>query len=135
MKRHLLALTIAIFAAAPAFASDWPHWLGPNGNGSSPGDRPADHLARGRAEGAVEAFRRRGLFHGRRRQGHSAITQVQHDGAEHVLALDAVKGTKLWEDKDRARSTRTPSATARAARRPSKASSVYVYSQRPARLP
>ena len=28
-----------------------------------------------------------------------AITLVQHDGAEFVLALDAAKGTKLWETK------------------------------------
>jgi outer membrane protein assembly factor BamB len=31
--------------------------------------------------------------------GGRAITQVEHDGGYFVLALDAVKGTKLWETK------------------------------------
>ena len=98
MTRHLTAGAVALIVAASSLASDWPHWLGPNGNGSSP---ETGLLTKWPAAGPKVLWKQPGG------EGYStvavaggrAITQVQHDGGEHVLALDAVKGTKLWETK------------------------------------
>jgi outer membrane protein assembly factor BamB len=98
MKKLLLTLLIAVAIAVPVYAADWPHWLGPNGNGASP------------EKGLLTTWPKDGpnvLWKVPGGGGYStvaiaqgkAITQVQHDGNEFVLALDAVKGTKLWETK------------------------------------
>lgn len=96
MKKHVLAFWMVVAVAAPLTAGDWPHWLGPNGNGSSP---ETGLLTKWPAGGPKLLWKHPGgdgystvaVAKGR------AITQVQHDGGEFVLALDAVKGTKLWE--------------------------------------
>jgi outer membrane protein assembly factor BamB len=98
MKKHLFALSVIVVAAMPMWAADWPNWLGPNRNGSSP------------ETGLLTTWPKAGpklLWKVPGGDGYStvavangqAITQVQHDGTEFVLALDAVKGTKLWETK------------------------------------
>ena len=98
MKKTLLALFVTGVVSFSAGAADWPNWLGPNKNGSSP---ETGLLTTWPATGPKLLWKSAGgdgystvaIAQGR------AITQVQHDGAEHVLALDAVKGTKLWETK------------------------------------
>lgn len=98
MKKMLPALFVVGAVLFPAQAADWPNWLGPNKNGSSP---ETGLLTTWPATGPKLLWKSAGgdgystvaIAQGR------AITQVQHDGAEHVLALDAVKGTKLWETK------------------------------------
>jgi len=96
MKKILFALGIAVTITISVSAADWPHWLGPNSNGSSP---ETGLLTKWPADGPKLLWQHPGgdgystvaVAKGR------AITQVQHDGSEFVLALDAVKGTKLWE--------------------------------------
>ncbi len=93
-----LGLLLFAVCISPAFAADWPQWLGPNRNGTSaetgllttwPKDGPKVLWTHAGGEG----YSSLAIADGR------AITQVQHDGAEFVLALDAAKGTKLWETK------------------------------------
>src|SRR6516164_9060730 len=98
MKKPWGTLAFVIATASPAGAADWPHWLGPARNGSSP---ETGLLAKWPKEGPKILWKYPGgdgystiaVAQGR------AVTQVQHDGGEYVLALDAVKGTKLWETK------------------------------------
>jgi outer membrane protein assembly factor BamB len=91
-------LAASLLLAGVSMAADWPHWLGPLGNGSSP------------ETGLLTAWPKTGpkvLWKAPGGEGYStvavanglAVTQVQHDGAEYVLALDAVNGTKRWETK------------------------------------
>lgn len=98
MKKILFSLLIAATFALPLGVADWPNWLGPNRNGASPetgllttwpksGPKVVWKVPGGEGYSSVA------IAAGR------AVTQVQHDGSEFVLALDAVKGTKLWETK------------------------------------
>ncbi|MBI3823410.1 MAG: PQQ-like beta-propeller repeat protein [Planctomycetes bacterium] len=98
MKKILVASMIVAGVALPLSAGDWPNWLGPNRNGASPetgllttwpkvGPKVLWKVPGGVGYSSVA------IAQGR------AITQVQHDGGEFVLALDAAKGTKLWETK------------------------------------
>lgn len=98
MKKLFFAIIAAAMVSAPLAAADWPHWLGPNRNGATP------------EKGLLTAWPKSGpklLWKVPGGEGYStvaiaggrAITQVQHDGAEYVLALDPAKGTKLWETK------------------------------------
>ena len=98
MKRILFSLFLTVAVISPLGAGDWPNWLGPNRNGASPETGllttwpKAGPKVLWKVPGGV-GYSSIAIAKGR------AITQVQHDGAEHVLALDAVKGTKLWETK------------------------------------
>ena len=94
----LTALILTCTIAAPLAAADWPCWLGPLRNGSSPetgllttwpkeGPKLLWKVAGGDGYSSVAVAQGR------------AVTLVQHDDADFVLALDAVKGTKLWETK------------------------------------
>src|SRR6202453_3588713 len=93
-----LALTMASSVVAPLAAADWPCWLGPLRVGMSP---EKDLLTTWPKDGPKLLWKVAGgdgyssvaVAQGR------AVTLVQHDDAEFVLALDAVKGTKLWETK------------------------------------
>src|ERR1043166_8277504 len=97
MKKTLTALIIAAIVT-PTFAGDWPHWLGPNRTGASPETGLLKSWPKG---GPKVLWKQPGgvgyssvvIADGR------AITQVQHDGNEYVIAFDAAKGTKLWEKK------------------------------------
>jgi outer membrane protein assembly factor BamB len=77
-------------------AADWPQWLGPFRNGSSP------------ETGLLTAWPKQGpkvLWKVEGGEGYSAVvvadgravTMVQRGGKEVCIAHDAVKGTKLWE--------------------------------------
>ena len=94
-NRSLAALLI-IGAASFADAADWPHWLGPKRNGSSPetglhttwpstGPKVLWEATGGDGYSSVAVA------------GGRAITLVQKGGKEIVLALDSAKGTELWE--------------------------------------
>jgi outer membrane protein assembly factor BamB len=98
MKKAVFTLIATFALALPLAAADWPNWLGPNRNGSSPetglltiwpatGPKVLWKVAGGDGYSTVSVAQGR------------AITLVQHDGAQFVLALDAAKGTKLWETK------------------------------------
>ncbi len=93
--RSVLALAVTVALAAVAPAADWPHWLGPNRNGSSPetGLRTTwpstGPKVLWKAKGG-DGYSSVAVADGR------AITLAQRDGKEFVVALDAVKGTALW---------------------------------------
>ncbi|MEI7685481.1 MAG: PQQ-binding-like beta-propeller repeat protein [Planctomycetota bacterium] len=100
MKRTLCALIVlgAVLGTSItlARASDWPHWLGPVSNGSSP---ETGLLTKWPSAGPKTLWETAGG------DGYSslaiadgkAITLVQREAGEIVLALDAVKGTELWK--------------------------------------
>jgi outer membrane protein assembly factor BamB len=94
----LVSLSLAVTIVLPLAAADWPHWLGPNRNGSSP---ETGLLTTWPATGPKLLWKVPGGdgYSTVAVAGGRAITQVQHDGSEFVLALDAVKGSKLWETK------------------------------------
>ena len=98
MKKMSFTLLLALGIAVPLFGADWPHWMGPARNGTSPetglltnwpkdGPKVLWKVAGGDGYSTVAVAKDR------------AITQVQHGDAEFVIALDAAKGTKLWETK------------------------------------
>ena len=95
--RHRILLSCAplLLGAATALAADWPHWLGPNGDGTSPergllttwpaaGPNVVWKVVGGDGYSSVAVA------------GGRAITLVQRAGAELVLALDATSGKELW---------------------------------------
>src|SRR5262249_8758958 len=98
MKSFLFALSIVAAMVLPLAAADWPHWLGPNRNGASP---ETGLLTNWPKAGPKVLWKHPGGdgYSTVAIAGGRAITQVQHNGSEWVLALDAVKGTKLWETK------------------------------------
>jgi outer membrane protein assembly factor BamB len=94
----LLALSAALLAPAAAPAAEWPHWLGPNSNGSSPetglltrwpdkGPKVLWKVPGGQGYSAVAVA------------GGRAITMVQRPEGELVLALDPATGKELWKTK------------------------------------
>lgn len=95
MKRTLL-VTMIMLLAGSAWAADWPQWLGPNRNGTSPekgllttwpaaGPRVLWKVPGGEGYSSVAVA------------GNRAITLVQADGKEAVLALDVADGKQLWK--------------------------------------
>src|SRR4051794_39069685 len=96
--RPLPALLACLALALPAAAADWPHWLGPNGNGSSPetglltrlpdkGPKILWKVPGGAGYSAIAVA------------GGRAITLVQRDGDELALALDPATGKELWKQR------------------------------------
>lgn len=104
MQRNLRfwALAFVLGLTAAASAADWPNWLGPHRNGSSP---ETGLLTTWPTEGPKVLWTAKGGdgYSSIAVAGGRAITLVQRGGKEVVLALDAVKGTELWQ---------TPIATA-----------------------
>lgn len=91
----LLTLLIT-FTGAVTLAADWPHWLGPASNGSSP------------ETGLATTWPEKGpkvVWEVPGGDGYSSIaiaagkayTLVQRDGKELAVALDADKGNELWK--------------------------------------
>lgn len=89
---------LGILLASSVHAADWPQWLGPNRNGASPETGLLTSWPKGGPKQLWKVKGGVGYSSVAIAQG-KAITQVQHDGGEYVLALDAAKGTKLWETK------------------------------------
>jgi outer membrane protein assembly factor BamB len=97
MRRLLLALMLAAFAL-PVSAADWPQWLGPNRNGSSP---EKGLLTNWPAAGPKVLWKVPGG------DGYSSVaihngqayTLVQRDGAEWAIAVDALTGKEKWARK------------------------------------
>lgn len=94
-NRASCALFAMLAIASPSLAADWPHWLGPDRNGSSPETGLTTWPSTGptilwEAKGG-DGYSSVAVADGR------AITLVQRGGKEVVVAFDAVKGTPLWE--------------------------------------
>ncbi|MBI3411129.1 MAG: PQQ-binding-like beta-propeller repeat protein [Planctomycetes bacterium] len=101
MRNKFFLLTSAflmLHSIGAAQAGDWPNWLGPNRNGSSPetgllttwpstGPKVLWKVPGGDGYSSVAVAQGR------------AVTLVQRTDGEFVLALDAVKGTELWKTK------------------------------------
>jgi outer membrane protein assembly factor BamB len=96
MTRLATSLTGVILLAFAARAADWPHWLGPKSNGSSPetglattwpqtGPKVLWKVPGGDGYSSIAVA------------GGRAFTLVQRDGKELAIALDAAKGTELWK--------------------------------------
>jgi outer membrane protein assembly factor BamB len=93
---RLLALLGGLLTPTLALAADWPHWLGPKSNGSSP---ETGLLTRWPEKGPKVLWKVPGG------QGYSsvavaggrAITLVQRAEGEFALALDATTGKELWK--------------------------------------
>lgn len=92
---RLLASVVSLVVATGTGAADWPNWLGPSHNGTSPetglittwpstGPKLLWKVPGGDGYSSVAVAEGR------------AITLVQRGGKEVVLALDAVKGKELW---------------------------------------
>src|SRR5437762_10594000 len=98
MKKLMVGIVGLVTLAGGASGGDWPNWLGPNRNGSSPETGLLTTWPKSNPKvlwkyPGGDGYSTVAIANGR------AITQVQHDGGEYVLALDAVKGTKIWETK------------------------------------
>src|SRR5262245_472854 len=95
MSRTLGLLVSLTLLVNTARAADWPHWLGPRGDGSSPetGLRTtwtsAGPKVLWKAPGG-DGYSSIAVVNGK------AYTLVQRGNEELVLALDAVRGTELW---------------------------------------
>jgi outer membrane protein assembly factor BamB len=96
--RMVLLLGAVLGGTALASAADWPQFLGPNRNGSSP---ETGLLTQWSAEGPKVLWKAEGGigYSGISVVGGRAYTQVQRGNEELVLALDAVKGTEIWKQK------------------------------------
>src|SRR5262245_7575600 len=97
MKRSLPALLL-IALGLPAPASDWPNWLGPAHNGTSPekglltdwpaaGPKVLWKVPGGDGYSSIAVV------------GSRAYTLVQRDGAEWAIALDVANGQEKWAKK------------------------------------
>lgn len=95
MTRLLASVMGLTVLASEVWAGDWPNWLGPNHNGTSP---ETGLLTTWPSTGPKVLWKVPGG------DGYSSvavadgrcITLVQRGGKEVVLALDAVKGKELW---------------------------------------
>ena len=98
MTRRAWAMTLGtmtVVASSAAFAADWPGWLGPQRNGAS---SETQLLTAWPSAGPKVLWQAKGG------DGYSsvavaegkAITLVQRDGQELVVAFDAAKGDELW---------------------------------------
>jgi outer membrane protein assembly factor BamB len=97
MKRLLFALTF-VGLALPAAAADWPQWLGPARNGTSPEkglltDWPAAGPKVLWKVPGGDGYSSVAVVAGR------AYTLVQREGAEWTVALDAATGKEKWATK------------------------------------
>src|SRR5262245_29931032 len=96
-RRLPLVLLAALFAPA-ARAADWPHWLGPNSNGSSP---ETGLLTKWPEKGPKVLWKVPGGdgYSSVVVAGGRAITMAQRGPDELVIALDAATGKELWKTK------------------------------------
>ncbi|MCI0458448.1 MAG: PQQ-like beta-propeller repeat protein [Gemmataceae bacterium] len=96
--RCLLLVLVAGLLVVPAHGADWPNWLGPNHNGSSPEKGLATKWP---AKGPKVLWKVPGGdgYSSVVVAGGRAITMVQRGKDELVLALDAQTGKELWTAK------------------------------------
>jgi outer membrane protein assembly factor BamB len=97
MKRLLLALPL-IALVLPVTAADWPQWLGPSRNGTSP---ETGLLTDGPAAGPKLLWKVPGGdgYSSVAVVGNRAYTLVQRDDGEWAIALDAASGKEKWARK------------------------------------
>jgi outer membrane protein assembly factor BamB len=96
---RMLFLTLVILGSgAIVSAADWPQFLGPQRNGSSP---ETGLMTQVPSEGPKVLWKVEGGvgYSGIAVAGSRAVTLVQRGGEEIVLALDAAKGTQLWKQR------------------------------------
>src|SRR5262245_24431453 len=97
-RLRFIPLVAVFLLPTTVLAADWPHWLGPNSNGSSP------------EKGLMTKFPAKGpkvLWKVPGGEGYSsiavaggrAITLVQRGKEELALALDPATGKELWTAK------------------------------------
>src|SRR5688500_17874863 len=91
-----VAAALVLTIAASASAADWPQFLGPDRSGISTENGLIDSFPKG---GPKQVWRVPGgvgmsgiAIHGGR-----ALTLVQRDGQQWLIALDAETGQTLWE--------------------------------------
>jgi outer membrane protein assembly factor BamB len=96
MNRMFLALALVTACSPVAVAADWPQFLGPNRNGISAETGLVDAFPQG---GPKEVWRVKGGvgMSGVAISGGRALTLVQKDGKQWLLALDAKTGKTLWQ--------------------------------------
>jgi outer membrane protein assembly factor BamB len=97
-RARLFALPAVLLLTGTAPGADWPNWLGPNHNGSSPEtglrtEWPAKGLKVLWKVAGGDGYSSIAVAGGR------AITQVQRGNEELVLALGAADGKELWKTK------------------------------------
>ncbi len=96
MTHRVVALGCVVLLSGSALAADWPNWLGPNHNGSSPetgllttwpkdGPRVLWKVAGGDGYSSVAVV------------GNRAFTLVQRGGEELAIALDVKNGNEVWK--------------------------------------
>ena len=97
VKNSPLFIGLILALASPSYAADWPQWLGPNRNGSSPEN---GLLTSWPKEGPKMLWKEKGGdgYSTVAVAGGKAVTLVQQD-AEYAIAFDAVKGGELWKTK------------------------------------
>ena len=97
MRRLLLSLAL-LACVVPAPASDWPGWLGPAHNGSSP---ERQLLTAWPAGGPKVLWKVKGGdgYSSIAVVGNRAYTLVQREGAEWAIALDIADGKEKWATK------------------------------------
>lgn len=96
MQRLCGSLVVMASLAGLAWAGDWPHWLGPVSNGSSP---ETGLLTQWPTAGPKVVFDVPGGdgYSSIAIAGGKAFTLVQRGAEEIVLSLDSVKGNELWK--------------------------------------
>src|SRR5262245_8352817 len=91
MTRFIAAFIASAIGASAACGGDWPHWLGPNGNGSSP---ETGLLTQWPAAGPKLLWQVAGGdgYSSLAIAGGKAYTLVQRGADELAIALDAASG-------------------------------------------
>src|SRR5437773_8238350 len=98
--RILLATCLAFVILTPAWAADWPQWMGPERNGVSPETGLLKEWPKGGPklkwkikDLGGDAYSAPAVVQGR------IYLLAQFDNAEHVVALDEKDGSKVWSTK------------------------------------
>jgi outer membrane protein assembly factor BamB len=96
--RGRLPLLAVLLLTASALGADWPQWLGPNRNGSSP---ETGLLTDWPKEGPKVLWKVPGGdgYSTVAVAGGKAVTMIQRDKSELVICLDAANGKTVWEAK------------------------------------
>jgi outer membrane protein assembly factor BamB len=98
MHKYVAAIVTSLVGLSLVWAADWPQFLGPNRNGSSP---ETGLLTTWPADGPKVLWKVEGGigYSGIAVAGGKAITLVSRGGDELVLALDTASGKELWKTK------------------------------------
>ena len=100
--RIAIVLTVALMCGAPLNASDWPHWLGPNGNNIAPdadGVNGAEGFEPDLNKWNVAWSGNVGLGYSSLAVAHDRAFTMGHDGKgqETIWCLNAATGATIWK--------------------------------------